>query len=570
MTSKEGSDGKTYYLVNVPNNINISLNSTNYYGSNDINVFENSVTVPFFQNDGIILGGGGSGSIDNNSGSNGSHGLFNNVNGVINIISNNGGFLGGGGGAGCQGGQGGAGGGGGGGGYSTVALPPQNIIYYSGGAGGSIIDLNNSTTNGGSGGGGAPNGDGGISSNYGCGGGGYYLGNGGKFSGTFYNRDGNDANFYGGGKGNSYTSSNNCAGGGGGGYGGGEGGIGNFYGGGGNYYYGSGGGGGGGGFGGVGNICDGGNGGYGILNSGTIVTLINVQGTLYNSSTNYLYGPLFFAGNVPNNYKILINSSTNYGQLWCCGYISSSGFMNISIADNSILEVTTYPSVLKISNSSSVTFTSSGTYENYNWNIVENTSSNINTDTVNKYYDLVVTNNPVTCFHYNSKILSLINEKEEYVPISLLRKGDLVKTHRNGYLPIVGIGKKKIINLHNKNERCQNCLYVLTKEYFPEIIDDLILTGCHCILVDNLSEEQKESILKKYNKIFITGNKYRLETYLELKAQPYELEKECEIWHLCLENEIYTNNYGVWANGLLVETISERLFKEYSGLNLLD
>ena len=41
------------------------------------------------------------------------------------------------------------------------------------------------------------------------------------------------------------------------------------------------------------------------------------------------------------------------------------------------------------------------------------------------------------------------------------------------------------------------------------------------------------------------------------------------IWHFALENEDYYKNYGVYANGLLVETCSKRMMKEYSGMTLL-
>ena len=180
-----------------------------------------------------------------------------------------------------------------------------------------------------------------------------------------------------------------------------------------------------------------------------------------------------------------------------------------------------------------------------------------------------MTNN-ISCFHKNTKVLAYINEKEVYTPIHTLKKGNLVKAYKHGYKPIIGIGKKKIVNNVDLLERSKNNLYLLSKEKFPELIEDLILTGCHSLLVDDLSNEQKESILENYNNFYITDDKYRLETYLELKAEPYKLEKDCEIWHLALENENYTHNYGIWANGLLVETISERYLKEYSNMTLIE
>jgi hypothetical protein len=41
------------------------------------------------------------------------------------------------------------------------------------------------------------------------------------------------------------------------------------------------------------------------------------------------------------------------------------------------------------------------------------------------------------------------------------------------------------------------------------------------------------------------------------------------IWHLSLENDNYYYNYGIYANGLLVETASKRMIREFSGMELI-
>ena len=53
------------------------------------------------------------------------------------------------------------------------------------------------------------------------------------------------------------------------------------------------------------------------------------------------------------------------------------------------------------------------------------------------------------------------------------------------------------------------------------------------------------------------------------RAKPYEVEGEFQIYHLALENDEYYENYGIYANGLLVETCSKRYLKELSGMRLL-
>lgn len=53
-------------------------------------------------------------------------------------------------------------------------------------------------------------------------------------------------------------------------------------------------------------------------------------------------------------------------------------------------------------------------------------------------------------------------------------------------------------------------------------------------------------------------------------AQPYNEVDEFVIWHFALENDSYYENYGVYANGLLVETTSIRYMKEIYDYELIE
>jgi hypothetical protein len=176
----------------------------------------------------------------------------------------------------------------------------------------------------------------------------------------------------------------------------------------------------------------------------------------------------------------------------------------------------------------------------------------------------------ILCFREGSKILCFLNNKEIYIPVQYIRKGMLVKTHMDGYKKVEMIGTSKIYNPgHNLN--CKNRLYKCTKENYPEIIDeDLIITGCHSILVSELTDVQRETILENFGNIYITGVHYRLMACIDERSQPFLEEGYHNIWHFSLENEEYYDNYGVYANGLLVETTSNRMMKELSGLTLID
>jgi len=171
---------------------------------------------------------------------------------------------------------------------------------------------------------------------------------------------------------------------------------------------------------------------------------------------------------------------------------------------------------------------------------------------------------PYPCFKEGSKILTI----DGYVPVEKLRKGDLVQTLKNSYLPIVLIGKSILYNSGDK-ERIKDRLYTLPSQNYPDLTEDLVLTGCHSILMDKLTLEQEKAILEKYGEYKITDGKVRLETYLDQRATPYKKEGNFTIYHLALENNDYYGNYGIWANGLLVESCSKRYLNEISNMELI-
>jgi hypothetical protein len=119
-------------------------------------------------------------------------------------------------------------------------------------------------------------------------------------------------------------------------------------------------------------------------------------------------------------------------------------------------------------------------------------------------------------------------------------------------------------------ERIKDQLYKCTKENYPEILEELIMTGCHSILVDDFkNEKEREKMLEVMGKTYITGNKYRLPVCADDRAVVYEKKGDYKVYHVALENDDYYKNYGIFANGLLVESCSKRYLKELSGMELL-
>lgn len=175
------------------------------------------------------------------------------------------------------------------------------------------------------------------------------------------------------------------------------------------------------------------------------------------------------------------------------------------------------------------------------------------------------------CFLEGTQILCQVVEGQDaYVAVEQLKKGDLVKTSRDGYKKVALIGKGTIQNPGN-DERIQDRLYRCSPAKYPELKTDLFITGCHSILVDSLTEREGEDILKQQGgKIFVTDKKYRLMACIDARAEPWIKEGTFPIWHLALEHADIKMNYGVFANGgLLVETCSINSMRNNSNMEII-
>jgi hypothetical protein len=178
-----------------------------------------------------------------------------------------------------------------------------------------------------------------------------------------------------------------------------------------------------------------------------------------------------------------------------------------------------------------------------------------------------VTSN-IPCFLQGTKILCLVDEKEQYITIESLTKGTVVKTLLEGYKPVTHLGYSKMSNSGlTTRERTQ--LYLCSPDKYPTLTEPLYITGCHSILVDQLTARQREETMNVYGKLFDTDDKYRLEAYLDERAEPWSEKGEFTVWHVALENDNPTWNYGIYANGLLVESISKRAITASKRLRII-
>jgi len=171
----------------------------------------------------------------------------------------------------------------------------------------------------------------------------------------------------------------------------------------------------------------------------------------------------------------------------------------------------------------------------------------------------------IPCFHEGSKILT----DKGYRLVQDLRRGDLIQTLLHGFLAIDCIGYSMIYNSGDA-ERVSQRLYRCSPDAYPELLEDLIITGCHSILIDDFKEGELEKTKEMLGDIFVTDDKWRLPAAVDERAIPYEKEGTYTIWHFALENADYYMNYGIYANGLLVETSSKRYMKEESNMILVE
>uniref|UniRef100_A0A6C0D8P6 Uncharacterized protein n=1 Tax=viral metagenome TaxID=1070528 RepID=A0A6C0D8P6_9ZZZZ len=173
------------------------------------------------------------------------------------------------------------------------------------------------------------------------------------------------------------------------------------------------------------------------------------------------------------------------------------------------------------------------------------------------------------CFLEGTHILCQENGEDTYLPIEKMRPGTLVKTSLDGYKKVDMIGKRPIHNT-GTDERSQTRIYKCSPTNYPELNGDLFITGGHSILVDVLSDKEREETIKQIGKIYVTSDKYRLIAAIDERTEPWKSEGTYNIWHIALENDDYFSNYGIYANGLLVESCSKRYLKELSNMTIIE
>jgi len=173
------------------------------------------------------------------------------------------------------------------------------------------------------------------------------------------------------------------------------------------------------------------------------------------------------------------------------------------------------------------------------------------------------------CFLEGTTVLCEVEGKEIYKPIQDIRRSDKVKTVEEGFKAVGLIGHSVYSNPEG-TDRVEARLYVCRKCVYPVLTEDLVVTGCHSILVDVLTDAQREATVAAAGKVLVTGKKYRLMAHLDERAEPWVSPGEHKVWHLALDDADIMRNYGIYVNGgLLVESTSIRFLRDKSNMTLI-
>ena len=161
--------------------------------------------------------------------------------------------------------------------------------------------------------------------------------------------------------------------------------------------------------------------------------------------------------------------------------------------------------------------------------------------------------NLVVCFGEGTEILTLDGDNEKYVKVEKLRPGAIIKTYQHGPQVIKKIGTGTLIN---NSDDPKKCMFKMEKQ--GNMTADLCLTGGHAILRDYAPKGLQFKIDDKY--LHFVEN---LPEFKKMEARRYNY------YNFCFENGGNKDlRFGVWANGVLCETPSEKQFDSFE-VNML-
>ena len=303
---------------------------------------------------------------------------------------------------------------------------------------------------------------------------------------------------------------------------------------------------------------------------------INVCSVAMSSNGNYLYACLYLNA----SYALIksINGGTSFSDITgiitknsaCLVYCDPTG-QYLQVTHNTNWWVSSnYGTTFTVYSGGAIPFAPNIFNNNQFVSLISSTTTQYGPLTTPSYSYPGQPDSSYPCFKEGSKILRLDpnTDIESYVPVESLRPGDLIKTLSNGHKAVFHIGKK-ILPSPADDPDPRNRLYRLPKSISKEMTADLYITGEHCILHKSISDELKERVRKHMGDVYITEHQYRVPACIDDRAEQCKDNDPVTIWHFALENHSIYRNYGVYANGLLVESCSIQYLTEMSSMELL-
>lgn len=275
---------------------------------------------------------------------------------------------------------------------------------------------------------------------------------------------------------------------------------------------------------------------YYAQGSGITEYLYNGINYLLISASSGLNNPYYSIDAIQLSVNLTTRSSTNLS-----GTTVTSNQSQIAFKYSTIFSFQEVPISMTISTNTNILYTVSSYIPTGGGNPVYN------------YYQFSITiSGAPICFLKGTYIYT----NKGYELIETLKKGDLVNTFKDNYVAIDTIVEEEIIHdARQERNKCQ--LYKLDYPEYPQLLKELYITGAHSILVGKLTEKQKAHIIQDYGKVFATDLFDRLPAYIDERAKVHDESGKYTIYHLALENENNFSNYGIFANGLLVESLSK-------------
>lgn len=176
----------------------------------------------------------------------------------------------------------------------------------------------------------------------------------------------------------------------------------------------------------------------------------------------------------------------------------------------------------------------------------------VGTDGYDKTYNTLY----IACFLKGTKILS-INENNEkiYKPIEDISENSYVETYKHGAKKVLHRTKQ-----FHRNERspAQMCKFPKCNDLF----EDLYITGTHSLMVDELSRTELKNTLTIQDEPTIVDGKYLINSYIKDGVELIDDNETYEVYHLVLENDDIDGIYGIYANGILAESMSIAFHKK--------